>query len=297
MAWGVFHWMWRFGDIGVLARWAERALVACGDPGTVRMDSAVSARLRAAVSWARFLVGDVAGRSRRRNRSTSRPSRRRTPPARPCCRTRGPWPCRCPTVGVAAREAAERALTLADSAAFVAVRAYSHAFLAGLDLVNRDFASAEQHCRVSVDRDRIRLHSLAGQQHAQLALAAIAQGQIDEGCGHFAAALDSLREHNLLDVAFLLGHAAVLAAAEGRAADAAARGRLRRGDDPPRARPLAHVRRSRLAALAPTGSKVADVPAEVADADPWDVLRATLALPTPPSGSTMAPTPGSQTSP
>ena len=31
MAWGMFHWVWRFGNIGALARWAERALTACGE--------------------------------------------------------------------------------------------------------------------------------------------------------------------------------------------------------------------------------------------------------------------------
>ena len=60
MAWGMFHWMWRFGHIGALTRWAERALTACGDPGNA-VDPSASARLRAAVSWSRFLVGDVAG--------------------------------------------------------------------------------------------------------------------------------------------------------------------------------------------------------------------------------------------
>ena len=69
---------------------------------------------------------------------------------------------------------------------------------------------------MSVDRDRPRLHSLSCQQYGQLALVAIAQGRIDEGRRQFAAALDVLaRRQSLLDVAFLLGHAAVLAAAEG----------------------------------------------------------------------------------
>ena len=33
MAWGMFHWVWRFGNIGALARWAERALTVCGECG------------------------------------------------------------------------------------------------------------------------------------------------------------------------------------------------------------------------------------------------------------------------
>ena len=60
MAWGMFHWVWRFGHIGALARWAERALAACGGEPNA-LDPVVSARLRAAVSWSRFLVGDVSG--------------------------------------------------------------------------------------------------------------------------------------------------------------------------------------------------------------------------------------------
>ena len=60
MAWGMFHWVWRFGHIGTLARWAERALTACGSAPNA-MDPVVAARLRAAVSWSRFLVGDLAG--------------------------------------------------------------------------------------------------------------------------------------------------------------------------------------------------------------------------------------------
>ena len=108
------------------------------------------------------------------------------------------------------------------AADFVAVRAYSHAFLAALDLIDRDFASAEQHCRECLSiATEFGLHSLAGQQYAQLALAAIAQGDIDDGRRQLAAAFDALHEdQDLLDVAFLLGHAAVLAAAEGRVADA-----------------------------------------------------------------------------
>ena len=61
MAWGMFHSMWRFGHMGVLAQWAERALTACGDRGNDAEDPTASARLRAAVSWSRFLVGDTSG--------------------------------------------------------------------------------------------------------------------------------------------------------------------------------------------------------------------------------------------
>ena len=100
-------------------------------------------------------------------------------------------------------------------------------------------------------------------------------------------------------MAFLLGHAAVLAAAEGRGADA---DRARSVSDAEVTRlGLSHwhmFEEARVAALA-TGSELgrSGDHAETADAHPWDVLQATLAMPTPPSGSAMAPTPGSQTSP
>ena len=94
MAWGMFHWVWRFGHIGALAQWAERALTACGsapnamDPVVVGTPS--RSRLVVALPGRRCRPA----RSRHRTTSTSRPSQRRTRPARHCSRTRGPWPCR-----------------------------------------------------------------------------------------------------------------------------------------------------------------------------------------------------------
>ena len=161
-------------------------------------------------------------RSRHRTTSTSRPSQQSDPACAALLQNSRAMALPLTDGGRAARDAAERALALADSTDFVAVRAYSHAFLAALDLIDRDFASAEQHCRECLSiATEFGLHSLAGQQYAQLALAAIAQGDVEDGRRQLAAAFDALREdHDLLDVAFLLGHAAVLAAAEGRVADA-----------------------------------------------------------------------------
>ena len=94
MAWGMFHWMWRFGHIGALAqvggtrpRRLRRARERHG-PGRRRHAFARLSRGRA--SWSAMSPA----RSRRRTTSTSRPSQRRTRPARRCSRTRGPWPCR-----------------------------------------------------------------------------------------------------------------------------------------------------------------------------------------------------------
>ena len=185
--------------------------------------------------------------------------------------------------GRQARDAAERALVLADRSGFVAVRAYSHSFLACLDLINRDFESAERHCRacLSIALDS-GLQSLAGQQYGLLGLIAIARGRINEGRRQFAGAFEVLRvEHTLLDVAILLGHTSVLASAEGRAADAAL------------ARAVADAVMTRLGLAAwpmfegarrtALGNKpqvdAEPIGSEAADADPWDVLQATLDMP------------------
>ena len=74
MAWGMFHSMWRFGHIGVLARWAERALAACGDPGNGCRGPrprrhACAPRSRGRASWSAMSPE----RSPRRRSSTSTP--------------------------------------------------------------------------------------------------------------------------------------------------------------------------------------------------------------------------------
>ena len=84
MAWGMFHSMWRFGHIGVLARWAERALAACGDPGTDAVD-----RDRVGTPARRGLVVALPGRRCRR-------SARRTGGPRPRCRSGVGPSLRCP---------------------------------------------------------------------------------------------------------------------------------------------------------------------------------------------------------
>lgn len=282
MVWGMFHWVWRFGHIGALARWAERALTACGSAPNA-MDPVVSARLRAAVSWSRFLVGDVSGALAAQDDLDLEAVAASDPACAALLQNSRAMALPVTDGGRAARDAAERALALADSTDFVAVRAYSHAFLAALDLIGRDFASAQQHCRECLSiATEFGLHSLAGQQYAQLALAAIAQGDVDDGRRQLAAAFEALHEdHNLLDVAFLLGHAAVLAAAEGRVSDAT---RARAVSDALMARlGLVHwhvFEGARVAALGTGPAQVpADTHADLVDTDPWDVLHATLNMP------------------
>ena len=281
MAWGMFHWMWRYGHIGVLARWVERALTVCGEPANVE-DAAASARLRAAVSWSRFLVGDRVGALAAQDvLDLDAIAASDAACAALLYSTRA---MSLPTSdgGRQAREAAQLSLALAESADVSAVRAYGHAFLAGLDLVDGDYASAQEHCRLSVAiATETGLRSLVGQQQAQLALAAIAQGRVDEGRRLFALAYETLHEERTqVDVAFLLGHAAVLAAAEGRQVDAA---RARALSDALMQRlGLAHwsmFEGTRLALsgeVAPAGLDGED---EVLDADPWKLASAVLRLP------------------
>ncbi len=282
MAWGMFHWVWRFGNIGALARWAERALTVCGS-GPNAMDPVVSARLRAAVSWSRFLIGDVSGALAVQDDLDLEAVAVSDPACAALLQNSRAMALPMTDGGRAARDAAERALALADSSGLVVVRAYSHAFLATLDLIDHDFASAQQHCSECLSiATEFGLHSLAGQQYAQLALAAIAQGDIDDGRRQLAAAFEALHpDHDLLDVAFLLGHSAVLAAAEGRVADAT---RARAVSDALMARlGLVHwhmYEGARVAALGTGPDPVqADPHADLGDTEPWDLLYATLNMP------------------
>ena len=285
MAWGMFHWVWRFGHIGVLAQLAERALSTCGGPGG-GVDPLVSARLRAAVSWSRFLLGDLTGALEAQAGLDLDEVAAMDPASGALLLNSRSMSLPLTDGGRAAREAAERSLALADSSGFVAVAAYCHAFLGGLDLTNGDLDTAEQHCRTAIAiSTQSGLQSLAGQQHAQLALVALARRDLPEARREFATAYDALDvEHHQLDVAFLLAHAAVLATAEGRTTDAA---RARVVSDALMARfglPHWHMfEGSRKAALgtATEQNPVAAVPAEPLEEDPWDVLRATLDLPAP----------------
>jgi predicted ATPase len=289
LAWGMFHWMWRYRHFGALAQWAERALATCGDPGH-STDPVAAARLRAAVSWTRYLVGDAAGALAAQDVLDLEAVAASDPACAALLYSTRAIALPMSDGGRQARDAAERALALADSSDFDAVRAYAHAFLGSLDLVNGDFPSAEQHCRTCLSiAAETGQRSLVGQQYGQLALIAIAQGNLDEGRHRLATAFEALRvDENLIDVAFLLAHSAVLAAVEERAADAA---RARAASDQVMARlGLVHwhmFERARVAALgsAPDPTVVdpkADAKADAAAdaADPWDVLRATLDLPT-----------------
>ena len=286
MAWGMFHSMWRFGNFGGLARWAERALAACGgSSGDDGVDATASARLRAAVSWSRFLIGDVAGALAVQEVLDLETVAAADPACGALLQNTRAMALPLADGGRRARDAAEQALVLADRADFPVVRAYSHAFLGSLDLASRDLGPAEVHCRqcLSIASD-LRLHSLMCQQYGQLALVAIARGRMDEARHHFAAALDVLRaDRTRLDVAFLLAHASVLAAAEGRRAHAA---RARSVSDAEMARlGLAHwhmFEDARTAAF-DTGGERRPIDDADADAQPWEVLQATLAIPSPSS--------------
>ena len=79
LAWGVFHLIYRFGDIKVFAGWAERALRQSGDPKS-DADRASAARLHSVVCWSRFLL----------HRSTPSPKNKPSVPPynarRPCQR-------------------------------------------------------------------------------------------------------------------------------------------------------------------------------------------------------------------
>ena len=279
LAWGMFHWMWRYRHFGALAQWAERALATCGDPG-LSTDPVAAARLRAAVSWTRYLLGDVAGALAAQEVLDLEAVAESDPACAALLYSTRAIALPVSDGGRAARDAAERALTLADKSDFDAVRAYSHSFLGSLDLVNRDFPSAEEHCRTCLSiATKTGMRSLVGQQYGQLALAAIAQGHLDEGRHRLATAFEAIGvDENLIDVAFLLAHSAVLAAVEERVVDAA---RARAASDGVMARlGLVHwhmFERARIAALgtAPVPDPTS-VQAEAEGADPWDVLRATL---------------------
>ena len=281
LAWGVFHWVFRFGDMKLFAGWAERALAQSGDPES-DSDRVTAARLRAGVSWARFLLGDVAGTLAAQDALDMDAVAASDPACAALLLNSRALALPLSNGGTEAREVAERSLALAESTRFDAVSAYNHAFLANLALINGNFPSAEQHCwrSVSIASD-IGLDAMAGQQYAVLGLVEIAQGRIDDGRAHLAKALEAARvEGSLLDAAVLLAHVAVLAAVEGRTSDAA---RLRAvADEAMNSLGLAHwpmLEDARLAAMGgrPLQSDVA-VSAEVLGADPWEELARELRL-------------------
>ncbi len=277
LAWGTFHWIYRFGDMRVFASWAEQALAQAGDPQSDG-DRAAAARLRSGVSWARFLLGDVAG-----SLAVQEPLDLDVVAASdPACaalllnsRALGLLQA---DGGAEARDAALRSLALAELSGFDAVSAYVHSFLANLELISGDFTSAEQHCLrcVSIAHD-IGLPALAGQQYGVLALVEIAQGRLADGRAHLATAFDAARiEASLVDAAVLLANVAVLAAVEGRENDAI---RLRRVADATMARlGLAHwpmLEDARRAAMG--GEMPEDAGTDgAADPHPWDELAREL---------------------
>lgn len=289
VAWGVFHWVFRFGDMRVYAALAERAFAQCAEAQSAAArrgepmsdaDAAAAARLSSGVSWVRFLVGDVAGALAALD-SVDIDAVAESDPACAALMLNSLAVALPLSGGVAeARTAAERSLALAESTSFDAVSAYTHAFLANLDLIDGDFTSAEQHCRrcVAIASD-IGLHAMAGQQFAVLALVEIAQGELDAGRVHLATALATARiEASLHDAAVLLAHTAVLAVAEGRMSDAA---RLRAVSDMTMTRlGLAQWPMLEDARVAAMGGKVIErdlvVSAEVADVDPWEELAKKL---------------------
>jgi predicted ATPase len=279
LAWGVFHWVYRYGDMTGFAASAERALVQSGDPQS-DTDRAAVARLRAGVTWARFLLGDVAGAFAAQDAVDIDAVAATDPACAALLLNARALTLPMSDGGGQAREAAERAIVLAESTRFDAVSAYTHAFLANLDLMIGDFTSAERHCWkcISIAND-IGLDAMAGQQNALLGLIEIAQGRVDDGRTHLAAALEAARiERSLVDAAVLLGHVVVLAVAEGRASDAL---RLRAIADATMARlGLAHWPMLEDARLAAMGGKPLDdavvITPEELGMDPWEALAREL---------------------
>jgi hypothetical protein len=278
LAWGVFHWIYRFGDIKVFAGWAERALSQSGDPKT-NTDEATAARLHSVVCWSRFLMGDVTGALAAIDALDLGAVAASDPACAALLFNTRALALPLSDGGIQAREAAERSLALAESTGFDAVRAYSHALLANLALINREFPSAEQHSRscLAIAGD---IRMLACQQYAMLGLVEIAQGRIDDGRLHLATALAVAHiEWSLLDAAVLLGHAAVLATAEGRPSDAT---RLRAIADATMTRlglaewPLLEQARGAAMSNLPAADGVA-IDTDAVDADPWEELANALA--------------------
>ncbi len=275
----MFHWIYRFGDITVFAGWAERALALCGDPATSE-DPVAAARLCAVVSWSRFLLGDVVGSIAVQEHLDMDVVAASDPAYAALLLQQKALALPLRDRANEAREAAERSLALADSASVDALRAYSHSFLANLDLIEGEFESSEQHSQscLSIAHDA-GLHSLAGQQSAMLALVEIAQGRLEDARGHLSAALEvGSLEGSQLDAAVLLAHAAVLAAAEGNPSDAA---HLRAVADATMTRlGLAHwpmLEAARAAAMGdapPWDDVVAST--EIQNADPWEELAKAL---------------------
>jgi predicted ATPase len=279
MAWGTFHWIFRFGNMRVFAAWAERALAQAGEPQT-EADRATAARLYSGVAWARFLLGDVTGALAAQESVDIEAVVASDPACAALLLNTRALAVPLSDGGAEAREVAERCLVLAESTRFDAVSAYTHAFLANLDLINSDLPSAEGHCRrcVVIASD-IGLSALAGQQNGILGLVEIAQGRIAEGRIHFAAALEAARiEGSLHDAAVLLAHLAVLAAVEGRAGDAV---RLRGVADEAMARlGLGHWPMLEEARAAVMGGRSFDrdvaLSPDAHQADPWAELAREL---------------------
>ncbi|MFL6287554.1 MAG: ATP-binding protein, partial [Actinomycetes bacterium] len=276
LAWGVFHWIYRFGGMKTFAEWAERALAQSGDPQSPT-DKATAARLRAGVSWARFLLGDIPGALAVQDALDLEEVTATDPACAALLYNTRAIALPLSKGGIRAREAAERAIVLAERTRFDAVSAYTHAFLANLDLINGDFASAEQHCRRCVSiATEMGLPAFAGQQYAMLALVEIAQGRIEQGRVHLVTAHEAaLVEGSLVDAGVLLGHVAVLKVAEGRPTDAA---RLRAVADATMSRlGLSHwpmLEDARLAAMG--GTPIAEdvaLASDALEADPWEELR------------------------
>ena len=289
VAWGVFHWVFRFGDIRVYAGLAERAFAQCGEAQSAagrsgesmsEADRAAAARLSSGVSWVRFLIGDVAGALAAQEGLDIDAIAASDPACAALLLNSRAIALPLSDGGAEARKVAERSLALAESTRFDAVSAYTHAFLANLDLSSGDLASAERHCRrcVAIATD-IGLHAMAGQQYAVLGLVEIAQGEIDDARAHLATALEAARiEASMHDAAVLLAHVAVLAAAEGRESDAL---RLRAISDATMTRlGLAHwpmLEDTRIAVMGGRPLEVdAVVAAEMAEADPWEALAREL---------------------
>jgi len=276
--------MWLFGRIQELASWTERAYVECFTTAPETMQP-YQYRLRAAAAWTRFVLGDVEGALAAQEGVDLGPLAESDPACAALLEVNRALALPLDNGGQENLRAATRARDLADSIGFTTVSAYGRVVLAGVSLSRGDFAAAEQHGREALELGlRYDMRGLVAQQRGVLGLAAILQGQIDEGRAELVAAREVLRTvPGQVQAALLLGPASALAAAEGRADDAIL---AAMASDAVLARlglarwPMHERAQHALApGLMPDAERREAIAARAEAADLWDVLDLALGLP------------------